>query len=311
MDFPRLQMFTLGIVVFIPLLINAIKEKRKIYLLLIIAVAAFVFDIDRIYPYTPISRIESQMHKSHPGEFSLLTYNVLQTNTEYGKLQELIKEKNPDFIFLYEVDKKWTDSLATLPGYPVRKLDPLDNTYGIAFLSKIPIDSIELRHLVTGDIPSYRIKFKDVTIFVVHPRPPKPPTDSDKRDAELVMIAREAKKLDGPILVVGDMNDVAWSHTTRLFRRISGLLDPRVGRHPFGTFPATNILLRWPLDYVFHSEELKLTGIDVMPDIGSDHLPLLASFYVSDKGNQESTEEPKPGDAKEAKKIIREGTDPN
>ncbi len=311
MDFPRLQAFTLGIIVFIPVMIRAIKAKKRIYLLQLITIVAFGFDANRIYPYSPLIRIESQMHASHPGEFKILTYNVLQTNKEKGKLLALIKEKNPDMIFLYEVDKKWTDSLSSLPGYPFRKLDPMDNTYGIAFLSKRPVDSIEMKFRVTNDIPSYVIKFKGITIFVVHPRPPKPPVDSDKRDAELVLVAKEAKQTDGPVLVIGDMNDVAWSHTTRLFRRISGLLDPRVGRHPFGTFPSTNILLRWPLDYIFHSEELKLTGIDVLPDVGSNHLPLEASFYVSRKGEQKSTEVPKEGDAKEARKIIRKGTSGN
>jgi hypothetical protein len=80
------------------------------------------------------------------------------------------------------------------------------------------------------------------------PRPPVPPTPSYGRDAELVLIGREIDGASRPAVVAGDLNDVAWSSTTTLFQKISGTLDPRVGRGLYNSFHAKSPLLRFPLD---------------------------------------------------------------
>ena len=60
--------------------------------------------------------------------------------------------------------------------------------------------------------------------------------DSSERDAGLVVVAKSAAKTNTPTIITGNL--MAWSTITPLFRKISGLLDPRVGRSMFNTFPA-------------------------------------------------------------------------
>ena len=107
---------------------------------------------------------------------------------------------------------------------------------------------------------------------------------------------------------MGDLNDVAWSRTTRLFQRISGLLDPRVGRYFMNTFHADYPLLRWSLDHIFHSTDFGLVEMKRLSHIGSDHFPIYVVLQTGKvfEQQQQSLDET-PSDAEEAEDAIQEG----
>jgi endonuclease/exonuclease/phosphatase (EEP) superfamily protein YafD len=110
----------------------------------------------------------------------------------------------------------------------------------------------------------------------VHPRPPAPGESKESlaRDAELLIVGHRVRDARIPVIVLGDLNDVAWSHTTRLFQKTSRLLDPRKGRGFYSTFHARYPGLRWPLDHVFFSDHFRLVSMDRLGYVGSDHFPV-------------------------------------
>ena len=153
-----------------------------------------------------------------------------------------------------------------------------------------------------------------MTLYGLHPEPPAP-AEADTslpRDAELVMIAREVAAADQPAIVAGDLNDVAWSHTSRLFRRLSRMLDPRIGRGMFNSFHARYWFLRWPLDHVFVSDDFVLHAIRRLPAFGSDHFPILITVaYAPKAAEAQEAPEPDADDQAEADdKLERAEPDP-
>jgi hypothetical protein len=110
------------------------------------------------------------------------------------------------------------------------------------------------------------------------------------------------------VVVCGDLNDVAWSRTTRLFQKVSGLLDPRKGRGFFSTFHARWPGLRWPLDHVFHSDSFRLIAMRRLPYVGSDHFPVNA--VLSYEPQAEAEQEAPAADAEdlhEARETVARG----
>ena len=146
----------------------------------------------------------------------------------------------------------------------------------------------QLQYLVEKDVPSVEavINLPDgnkVHFFGIHPKTP-PPTENKTslpRDAELIIVGKKAKSSNLPVIIAGDLNDVAWSHTSRLFLRTSQLLDPRMGRGFFNTYHAGYQIMRWPLDHLFVSGEFRIISMKRLAYFGSDHFPICAEVSLN------------------------------
>jgi endonuclease/exonuclease/phosphatase (EEP) superfamily protein YafD len=238
------------------------------------------------------------------------------TNRAADRLRGLIEDTDPDVLILTEPDAWWAEQLQGLEqSFPYHTSYPLDNTYGMILYSRLPLMRSEIKFLVEPDIPSIhaRLRLRSdalVELIAVHPRPPQPAVDTTERDAELVIIGRQGKASPVPTIVAGDLNDVGWSETTRLFQHLSGLLDPRRGRGLYATYHADYPLLRYPLDHLFHSREFRLRHMAVLDHIGSDHFPLLVelSYEPERQGEQEipRADERERREAEEKLERVRE-----
>jgi endonuclease/exonuclease/phosphatase (EEP) superfamily protein YafD len=316
-DFPRVQIAAAALA---GIVMNALfrRNRPRQSAAVAAAAAAVAWQAWKIFPYTPLMRKQVKNAEDVSGRdraISLIMSNVLMENEERHRLIDLVRERQPDVLLALETDRQWIAALEEALGeeYPYRVLQPQDNYYGMAVFSKLPMKA-KVEFLVQEDIPSIHATLKlrsgvEVDLHALHPRPPEPIRDqrSTPRDAELIVVGKSIEKKareEKPTIVAGDLNDVAWSETSQLFVRLSGLLDPRVGRGFYNSYNARNPLARFPLDHVFHSRHFKLISLERLPSIGSDHFPIFADLLYAPEADQEPSEK-KEGDEKQAAERLQ------
>lgn len=299
LDFPRLQFALFAALLLIAQYFFLDPGLLSSRVVMICTAACLLWQLWWILPYTVMwpKEVMSSVAEDADRRLSIITSNVLTPNRNSDALIHQVEMHQPDVLVTLESDQWWEDQLEVLEAaMPYTVKCPLDNLYGMHVYSRLPLSEAEICYLVEEDVPSIHglleLRSGDkVRVHFLHPAPPSPTQnpESAQRDAELVIVARSVADDDLPVLVTGDLNDVAWSATTRLFRKISGSLDPRVGRGMFNTFHADYLFLRWPLDHLFHSEHFTLTDIQRLPAMGSDHFPLLTrlSFAPSRGADQD------------------------
>lgn len=316
-DFPHVQLtlFTLAAIMFYFFRFD-IRSWRD-YAFLLILSGCFLLQLTKIYPYTPFAshQVKENEQVDHRRTLSLFASNVLQDNEEHQRVLDEVLTQDADLLIFTETNQRWRDALQPALkeyGYSYQVEIPLDNTYGMLFYSRYKLMNPQVKFLIDDSIPSIHtlveLPSKEIVqLHIIHPTPPMPPHDgsSTDRDAEMLMVAKMALEAKYPVIVAGDFNDVAWSESTKLFQRVSKLLDPRKGRGFYNTFNANSWLMRWPLDHLFVSEEFRIMDLRLGQDVESDHFPLYAKLSLEPSGARiQEKSAPSEDDLKAAEKQI-------
>jgi endonuclease/exonuclease/phosphatase (EEP) superfamily protein YafD len=310
LEYPRLQKLFASVLVFGFWCIYPPVEPGLYQWLMWGVLLCILYLLYRIVPYTIFWRKEMKRVAAgdRNNELKIFAANVLQYNTEYGRMLQQIKACDPDLIYLLETNSAWAEGVKELAlNYPFQLAAPLENTYGLLFFSRLKLTGAAVKYLVKNDIPSIETivilpSGQPVHIWGLHPEPPVPGESiyATAKDKELMKVALKVKNCKTPCIVFGDLNDVAWSHTTQLFRKTSRLLDPRRGRGFYSTFSAHHWFIRFPLDYIFCSGHFGLVEMRRLPKNGSDHFatfthiafqPVLEQVQEAPKAGKEELKE--------------------
>mgnify|MGYP003145016719 CR=1 FL=1 len=297
-EFPRAQKWVSNLIIVIASFLTFTAEEYFSYGFILLLIANQFYLTYQIYPYLPFAKkqIDSVPTDRKPS-IKLLIANVLQGNRDWGKLAKMVQKEQSDIVLLLETNEWWKEKCVNAFGndYKYHVLEDKENTYGMLLFSKLELINTRVHHWIKDDIPSIEtdIKLNNrlIKLYAIHPEPPVPSENpkSTARDAEILLVGQKTQADKTPTIVPGDLNDVAWSYTTELFLKISGLLDPRRGRGFFSSFHAKHSIARWPLDHVFCSGHFLLQKMKRMSDIGSDHFPMFLQLNLA-KTNDDSDE---------------------
>lgn len=207
----------------------------------------------------------------------ILAINVWSQNRQHDRVLDLVAETAPDIVLLTETNLRWDAELSPLEkAYPYVLHQPDRGNFGMAVYSKLPFRG---QMVLNPEIVIRMgvLTFEGFTIINAHPVPPMAGHLWAANKAYLEELSRQVEALDHPVIVAGDLNTTIWGDN------MGPLLD--AGLRPLGgwgagyTWPVGNPLLRMQIDHIL-IRGAKAVEFRVLPDIGSDHFPIIADVRL-------------------------------
>lgn len=233
-----------------------------------------------------------------PQPLRLVVYNVYVFNRDTEKFLDLIDREKPDIIVLQEFGRHWPAVLERLKGrYPHHVLGIVFGSDS-AIVSRYPIRSSTVLASEKLIFPPLRVDIDvqgtTLRVIGVHTALPLSRYGYENQNLYLDLLAAEARRWRGPMIVAGDFNITHWSPRLGRFARAARLrrvaptgLFPRTRYQP-GLGPLTPIF-GLPIDHVFVKGALRRTAAKVGPDIGSDHRPLIVDLEMGQRRERRQT----------------------
>jgi endonuclease/exonuclease/phosphatase (EEP) superfamily protein YafD len=261
-------------------LIAVALRERGAAILLAVVLAVSIFQAREYLPRLATAEASA-------AELTVVALNVSRRNTDAGVAAAWLRRTGADLVVLSEYTPSAAASLAGLADrYPHRIEEVREGAWGIALLSRHPIAAGRVIYPGEVDTPvidaAIELPRGRLRFLGVHPRSPVSGRHVAERDAQLRAVAALVAGEAGSTLVCGDFNDTPFSAGFREFRARSGLANAAAGQGYPATFPVGPVPVWIPIDHCLYGGDLEPVRVVTGPDVGSDHLPLVAGFRYRD-----------------------------
>ena len=225
----------------------------------------------------------------------VLTYNVNYGMPGTELALKAIRAADADLVCLQETTPAWERFLRPRlePEYPHIRFRHSAGAGGLAFFSKTRFKELSYMPSKAGWFPAWVVEVDTpiglVQVLSVHLRPPVSDRGSvgvgpyiSTRKVRLDETKEFYNHLDPgrPILIVGDFNEGDYGPAVNWLEE-RGLRDALRQHHRYGNtweWKTSAITLRWKLDHILHSPDLRCLDAYVIEEGASDHLPVVAVF---------------------------------
>jgi endonuclease/exonuclease/phosphatase (EEP) superfamily protein YafD len=253
------------------------KVLASINLILILSIV-----LSLIPYFRPIKKTSVQTES-----IKICSSNLELINNQIEAVEMLIQKENPDILLLMEVTHNWQNllNLNVSKSYPYQIWEPMEGYFGIAFLSKFPINQSKIIYSSQFKLPNILAEIdyngKPLAFLGIHPPPPINIAHFRMRNQQYRQINQQLKTLETPVILLGDFNSTKHSNALNILLDNTKLRDSRLGK---GLQPTWSISNQIPpflaLDHLFVSPEINVLKRYVGRSINSDHLPILIEVVL-------------------------------
>jgi endonuclease/exonuclease/phosphatase (EEP) superfamily protein YafD len=247
------------------------------------------FQFSQCVFYLPQYSLVKPVAAQTPVDLTVLQINVWKLNTKPQDVVAFITQKQPDVVAISEYTPRMHQAMgaALLAQYPYRVVR--HHHEETALYSKYPLQlhrhwwtqhDHKLSEPNVESVIACRIQLKGqpVDVLMMHTLSPVDGHRYHHQQAHMAMLEDHTAEMAPTMVLLGDLNATPWSWTTRRLLRQLDLTDSEEGTMIVPTWPQWFPLL--PLDHVFYRGRLRLISRQVLPAIGSDHLPVLVKFAL-------------------------------
>jgi endonuclease/exonuclease/phosphatase (EEP) superfamily protein YafD len=215
---------------------------------------------------------------------TLLALNAWHQHGDARRLERYLATAPADVVVLSEFGPDKRSLLANLKAVYPFQVDCADQwPCSLALLSRVPLEAagvgriaLEDREERASDMPAFVWAKLAGSLTVIGTHLHRPSRDPYLHASQVSALTEFVRRIEGPLVLAGDLNTSPWSNAFRKLRAATGLT------------PASILLPSWPawplalpqvaLDHIFVSGELAVAAAGTGPAVGSDHLPVWAQI---------------------------------